>query len=98
MNDAMVTGRMPARKKQKGMRVLTRHGLNASQAVNLMFDRLIEEGSVAFLVNESAPHSEQSWANASAFVDELSRPLAFRFDEIPKAGWKRERLKAKGLM
>ena len=45
VTDAMVTGRMPERKKQQGLRVLKRDGMNASQAVNLLFDRLIEEGS-----------------------------------------------------
>ena len=43
VTDAMVTGRMPERKKQQGLRVLKRDGMNASQAVNLLFDRLIEE-------------------------------------------------------
>ena len=42
VTDAMVTGRMPERKKQQGLRVLKRDGMNASQAVNLLFDRLIE--------------------------------------------------------
>ena len=48
----MVTGRMPERKKQQGLRVLKRDGMNASQAVNLLFDRLIEEGSADFLLQD----------------------------------------------
>ena len=39
VTDAMVTGRMPERKKQQGLRVLKRDGMNASQAVTLLFDR-----------------------------------------------------------
>lgn len=52
VTDAMVTGRMPERKKQQGLRVLKRDGMNASQAVNLLFDRLIEEGSADFLLQD----------------------------------------------
>lgn len=34
MADAMVTIRMPERKKQEGLRALKRSGLNASQTIN----------------------------------------------------------------
>lgn len=98
MGDVMVTGRMPERKKQRGMRVLKRDGLNASQAVNLMFDRLIEDGSADFLIEETTQGDGQRWARASAFVDELSRPRSSLFDNMSKAEIKRDRLAAKGLM
>ena len=42
MTDAMVTGRMPERKKQQGLRVLKRDGMNASPPVSLLYERLIE--------------------------------------------------------
>ena len=38
----MVTARMAAEKKRRGASVLTRDGLSASQAINLMYDRLID--------------------------------------------------------
>ena len=47
MDDAMVTARMAAEKKRRGASVLTRDGLSASQAINLMYDRLIDEGEAA---------------------------------------------------
>ena len=58
----MVTGRMPERKKQQGLRVLKRDGMNASQAVNLLFDRLIEEGSADFLLQDGDASADERWA------------------------------------
>ena len=54
MDDAMVTARMAAEKKRRGASVLTRDGLSASQAINLMYDRLIDEGEADFLFSSDA--------------------------------------------
>ena len=48
MDDSMVTARMLDEKKRKGARILAREGLSASQAINLMYDKMIEEGEVSF--------------------------------------------------
>ena len=85
MADAMVTGRMPERKKQQGLRVLKRDGMNASQAVNLLFDRLIEEGSTDFLLQDSDVSTDERWVSAAHFVDSLSRKRSTRFDDTTKA-------------
>lgn len=98
MGDAMVTGRVAEKKKQQGLRVLQREGLNTSQAINLMFDRLIEEGNADFLSAETGTPSADRWQAAARFVDGLSRKKASRFDTMSKAEVKRERLAAKGLM
>ena len=42
MDDSMVTARMLDEKKRKGARILAREGLSASQAINLMYDKMIE--------------------------------------------------------
>ena len=42
METAMVTGRMTPQKKEAGNAILKRAGLNASQAINRLYDRLIE--------------------------------------------------------
>ncbi len=71
VTDAMVTGRMPERKKQQGLRVLKRDGMNASQAVNLLFDRLIEEGAptsfckMAIRLRASGGHRRRTLSTAS---------------------------------
>ena len=41
MDDSMVTARMLDEKKRKGARILAREGLSASQAINLMYDKMI---------------------------------------------------------
>ena len=96
MNEAMVTGRMSARKKQQGARVLKRSGLNASEAINLLYDRIIAEGT-DWLTGPSEP-SEMRWRQAASFVDSLSKPRESRFDTMSKADIKRERLASKDLM
>lgn len=96
MDDSMVTGRMLATKKQEGARVLQQAGLNASQAINLMYDRLVEEGSAEFLLpNISFQLDDSKWAAAASFVDSLSSTRKSRFDEMSKAEIKQERLRAK---
>ena len=98
MSDSMVTGRMPADKKEAGNAILKRAGLNPSQAINLLYSRIIEEQSAAFLVESSETPSAVAWEAAASFVDSLSQPRASRFDAMTKAQIKRERLAAKGLM
>ena len=99
VTDAMVTGRMPERKKQQGLRVLKRDGMNASQAVNLLFDRLIEDReSVDFLLQDGDASADERWASAARFVDSLSRKRSTRFDDMTKAEIKLDRLAAKGLV
>ena len=98
MADAMVTGRMSERKKQQGLRVLKRDGMNASQAVNLLFDRLIEEGSADFLLQDVDASTDERWASAARFVDGLSCKRSTRFDDMTKAEIKLDRLAAKGLV
>lgn len=44
MDDSMVTARMLDEKKRKDARILAREGLSASQAINLMYDKMIEDG------------------------------------------------------
>ena len=97
MADAMVTGRMDAQKKAEGMRILRREGLSASQAVNLLFDRVVAEGSCSFLYAD-ATDARAAHAAAAPFVDALVVSQASRFDDMSKAQIRSERLRAKGLM
>ena len=66
MDDSMVTARMLDEKKRKGARILEREGLSASQAINLMYDKMIEEGEAGFLrADSSRIGDEAKWAAAS---------------------------------
>ncbi|MCD8200012.1 MAG: type II toxin-antitoxin system RelB/DinJ family antitoxin [Coriobacteriaceae bacterium] len=98
MDDAMVTGRMDADKKARGNRILQRDGLSASQAINLMYDRLIQEGNAEFLAQQTPSFTAEDWQNAADFIDSLSLPLPSRFDTMTKAEIRMERLKKRGLV
>lgn len=99
MDDAMVTARMAAEKKRRGANVLTRDSLSASQAINLMYDRLIDEGEAGFLLSGvGRPGDDVRWAAAAQFIDTLTSKRSSRFDDMTKAEVRRERLHAKGLM
>lgn len=97
MSSVMVTGRMDSRKKQRGLAILEREGSNASQAINRMFDRIIESNSAGFLFEEKKDASESLRA-AAPFVDSLSEKRASRFDSMSKEEIKRERLSSRGVI
>lgn len=96
MDDAMVTGRMSAEKKAAGARVLAKEGLNASQAINLLYDKLDESQSAEFLTQRKPERRE--WESAAKFIDALASPVPIktRFDNMTRGEIKLERAKAKG--
>ena len=67
----MVTGRMAPGKKRRGALVLQREGINASQAINRMYDRIIEDGNAEFLTDRCVADDESAWVRAAEFVDSL---------------------------
>lgn len=97
MDDSMVTARMLVDKKRRGARILVREGLSASQAINLMYDKMIEEGEAGFLRSDEGC-AEAKWAAAANFVDGLSSKRSSRFDDMTKAEAKMDRLRSKGLV
>ena len=98
MDEAMVTGRMSAEKKAAGGKVLSKSGLNASQAVNLMYDKLEEEQSADFLVHRKPERRE--WESAARLIDSLASPVPIktRFDDMTRGQIKYERAKSRGLV
>ena len=99
MDDSMVTARMSAEKKQRGANILSRDNLSASQAINLMYDRMVEEGQTSFLLaGDVQPCDDAKWAAAAHFVDTLSSKRSSEFDDMTKAEVRRDRLHAKGLI
>lgn len=88
MGEAMVTGRMAPGKKRRGGQILHREGLTASQAINRMYDCLIEKGDASFLTGNIVAEDEEAWFRAADFVDALSEkkdvaPLTSPFAPIP---------------
>lgn len=99
MGEAMVTGRMSDQKKQAGNRILARENLKPSQAINLMYQRLIEEKNAQFLQKkESISLDPVRVKEALAFLDKLHVPQSHMFDGMTKAEIKAHRLRARGLM
>ena len=98
MSEAMVTGRMTTEKKARGGRILQRDGLNASQAINLLYDRVISDGSAEFLTGKSVSPLATAWHNADQFVDSLSEKRTSRFDAMSDREIRIERLQKRGLM
>ena len=94
MDDVMVTGRMSAEKKAAGSKVLAKAGLNASQAINLLYDKLEEEQSAEFLTHRKPEPRE--WESAAKFLDGLHIDIDPRFDRMTRGEIKLERAKAKG--
>ena len=94
MEDVMVTGRMSAEKKAAGAKVLAKSGLNASQAVNLLYDKLEAEQSAEFLIHRKPEARE--WESAAKFLDSLHMDIDSRFDNMTRGEVKLERAKAKG--
>ena len=90
MGEAMVTGRMAPGKKRRGGQILHREGLTASQAINRMYDCLIEKGDASFLTGNIVAEDEEAWFRAADLVDALSEkkkvaPLTSPFAPIPAA-------------
>lgn len=73
MSDVMVTGRMTAAKKRAGNRVLAKMGMNASQAINKLYDYLIEEGKLPFSEKEASSLTPGRIEEACAFVNSMSQ-------------------------
>lgn len=98
MAEAMVTGRMSEQKKLAGNRILEREHLKPSQAINLMYQRLIEEKNARFLKGDDDTVDRARFKEALSFVDALSIPRESMFDSMTDAEIKAHRLRAKGLM
>ena len=98
MEDAMVTARMSKQRKAEGQRILSKAGLTASQAINMLFDRLVREQDASFLAAAPASSSQAAWQEAAGFVDSLIIPADPQFVIEDKASMKAQRLKARGLM
>ena len=93
----MVTGRMSAQKKDAGNQVLKRFGLNASQAINLMYERLVREKNPRFL-GKDVPQGPEAWQSAARFIDELATAQPSKFDSMSRAEIKTHRLHNRGVI
>lgn len=100
MADAMVTARMSPKKKEAGNRMLEQLGTNPSQAVNRLYDYVLEKHALPFPEQQGRRrHTPEEIAEAIAWVDSIPRlRTSGRFSDMTIKEAKRERLIAKGLM
>ena len=96
MADAMVTARMSAEKKEAGNRMLEQLGTNASQAVNRLYDYVLEKKQLPFPEQqERRKYTQEEIAQAIAWVDSI--PRRDRFSTMTDDEIRRERLVSRGL-
>lgn len=96
MADAMVTARMSAEKKEAGNRMLEQLGTNASQAVNRLYDYVLEKKQLPFPEQQGRwKYTQEEIAQAIAWVDSI--PRRDRFSTMTDDEIRRERLISRGL-
>ena len=96
MADAMVTARMSAEKKEAGNRMLEQLGTNASQAVNRLYDYVLEKKQLPFPEQQwRRKYTQEEIAQAIAWVDSI--PRRDRFSTMTDDEIRRERLISRGL-
>lgn len=96
MADAMVTARMSAEKKEAGNRMLEQLGTNASQAVNRLYDYVLEKKQLPFPEQQGRrKYMQEEIAQAIAWVDSI--PRRDRFSTMTDDEIRRERLISRGL-
>ena len=96
MADAMVTARMSAEKKEAGNRMLEQWGTNASQAVNRLYDYVLEKKQLPFPEQQGRrKYTQEEIAQAIAWVDSI--PRRDRFSTMTDDEIRRERLISRGL-
>lgn len=77
MADVMVTGRMSKAKKEAGNRILRSMGISASQAINQLYDYLIEEKELPFSQKRSPRRTKAQAKKAASFIDSIPVMNAF---------------------
>lgn len=94
MAGAMVSARMSSTKKEAGNRILERLGSNASQAINELYDYIVEKGALPWQ-EEQAPSSavdKDRLREALDWVDGLQVDLSSDFAAMSIADARLHRL------
>ena len=72
MAESMVTGRIDAGKKARVGQILQQNGMNASQAINLLYDKIEQTGNCNFLSKaQNVSANAETWKRATDYVDSL---------------------------
>ena len=85
MADAMVTARVPRAKKEAGNRILEKLGTNASQAINDLYDYVLENEALPFGKKklEERRLTEEQIAEMREFIRSMPEPPEdLEFDKL----------------
>ncbi len=96
MPDAMVTARMSQSKKNAGNKILQELGYNASQAINELYDRILETHAWPLAPSKKEAVDPSDLAEALAFVDGIARVPSSEFVDMSPEEAKRRRVIEKG--
>ena len=96
MPDAMVTARMSQSKKNAGNEILRELGYSASQAINELYDRVLETHAWPLAPSKKAPINLRDLNDALAFVDGIARVSPDDFIDMSDDEAKQRRLIGKG--
>ena len=94
----MVTARMDEAKKKQAARILKREGLNASAAINMMYDRLIEDGNADFMRKEPRKITPEEWKSAAEFIRSIPIKRPTKFDNMTKGEIKLAKARSRGII
>lgn len=90
MADVMVTGRMSKAKKDAGNHVLSSLGMSTSEAINQLYDYLIQTQSLPFAQKKPKKLTPSQIQEAQAFV--LAVPQQNSFSHMSDAEIKKHKL------
>lgn len=96
MPDAMVTARMSQSKKNAGNEILRELGYSASQAINELYDRVLETHAWPLAPSKKASINLRDLNDALAFVDGIARVSPDDFIDMSDDEAKQRRLIGKG--
>ncbi|MEG0322570.1 MAG: type II toxin-antitoxin system RelB/DinJ family antitoxin [Raoultibacter sp.] len=95
--DSMVTARMTQDKKEAGRKVLDLLGVNSSQAINELYDYLIENKQLPFSQGQSGFCDKEELQQAIAFIDSIPLGGARAFSKMTDDKIRQHRLIDRGL-
>jgi len=100
MSNAMLSVRMPAAKKETGNALLKQLGSSASQAVNDLYDYVLENRALPFPQSaQQRTHTREEIKRAVELIDGISTlPANNRFSTMTDDEIRAERLRARGLL
>ncbi len=101
MNEATVSSRMPESTKRQAQQILEKNGTNTSKVINALFERIVEEGGISFLMPKTEDKQElqaQNLKRAIEFIDSIPIKRTSKFDNMTHSEIKMQRLKDRGLL